>query len=178
MNNSYHRGDIFYADLGIGRGSEQSGYRPVVIIQNDIGNKYSSTVIVAAITTRIDHKNYLPTHCNIHSNRGLMEPSIILLEQIRTIDKIRLKRFVGRVGAEDLYDLDTALMISLNLTDYESTYTRLYLCNTCAESLLKTGAFDLIKNNSILQDHCSFCNCKPSIQYILTIKRSFKHENS
>lgn len=87
MAKPYYRGELYYADLGKGIGSEQEGYRPVVIIQNNMGNKYSPTVIVAPVTTNHDAKAKLPTHCYIGEESGLDTSSVILLEQLRTIDK-------------------------------------------------------------------------------------------
>ena len=89
MNETYLRGELYYADLGTGIGSEQNGYRPVVIIQNDVGNRHSPTTIVAAISTRIGTKAKLPTHYHLGSENGLSQPSMVMLEQIRTIDKKR-----------------------------------------------------------------------------------------
>ena len=96
MKRTYQRGEMYYADLGRGVGSEQEGRRPVVIIQNDIGNKHSHTVIVAAITTKTAGKRKLPTHFEIGAEHGLKAPSLVLLEQIRTIDKHRLENRIGR----------------------------------------------------------------------------------
>ena len=87
MNRTYHRGDMYYADLGRGIGSEQEGYRPVLIIQNDTGNKHSPTVIVAAISSKVDAKAKLPTHYLLKAENGLELPSLVLMEQLRTIDK-------------------------------------------------------------------------------------------
>ena len=112
-----HRGDIFIADLGLNKanGSEQQGERPVVIIQNDIGNKYSPTVIVSAITSQIN-KAKLPTHVEISSvEYGLNRDSVVLLEQIRTLDKKRLKEKIGHMTDVDMKKVDKALLISLNL---------------------------------------------------------------
>ena len=109
------RGDIFYADLSPVVGSEQGGIRPVIIIQNDVGNKYSPTVIVAAITSQIN-KAKLPTHVEISSEAyGLNRDSVVLLEQIRTLDKKRLKEKIGHMTDEDTKKVNDALMISLNL---------------------------------------------------------------
>ena len=109
------RGDIFYADLSPVIGSEQGGIRPVIIIQNDIGNKYSPTVIVSAITSQIN-KAKLPTHVEISSvEYGLNRDSVVLLEQIRTLDKKRLKEKIGHMTDVDMKKVDTALLISLNL---------------------------------------------------------------
>ena len=109
------RGDIFYADLSPVIGSEQGGVRPVLVIQNDVGNKYSPTVIVAAITSQIN-KAKLPTHIEIPgSDYGLNKDSVILLEQIRTIDKRRLKEKTGHADCELCEDIEHALKISLGL---------------------------------------------------------------
>ncbi|WP_139903884.1 type II toxin-antitoxin system PemK/MazF family toxin [Clostridium thermarum] len=109
------RGDIYYADLSPVVGSEQGGVRPVIIIQNDIGNKYSPTVIVAAITSQIN-KAKLPTHVEISSEEyGLNKDSVVLLEQIRTLDKKRLKEKIGHMKDEDMALVDQALLISLGL---------------------------------------------------------------
>ena len=109
------RGDIFYADLSPVIGSEQGGIRPVIIIQNDIGNKYSPTVIVAAITSQIN-KAKLPTHVEISSEEyGLNRDSVVLLEQIRTLDKKRLKERIGHMTENDMRKVDKSLLISLNL---------------------------------------------------------------
>lgn len=109
------RGDIFYADLSPVIGSEQGGYRPVLIIQNDIGNRYSPTTIVSAITSQID-KARLPTHVEIPAHiSGLEKDSVILLEQIRTIDKRRLKRHVSKLDEEIMAKVDEALAISVGL---------------------------------------------------------------
>ncbi len=113
------RGDIFYADLSPVIGSEQGGVRPVLIVQNDIGNKYSPTVIVAAITSQIN-KAKLPTHVEINATEyGITKDSVILLEQIRTIDKKRLKEKIGHLSDELMYRVNDSLQISFGLTDYK-----------------------------------------------------------
>ena len=110
------RGDIFYADLRPVIGSEQGGIRPVLIIQNDTGNRHSPTVICAAITSRMN-KAKLPTHVEIDSKRyDIVKDSVVLLEQLRTIDKKRLKDKVCHLDGEILDKVDDALMISLSLT--------------------------------------------------------------
>ena len=97
MNRTYLRGDMYYADLGRGIGSEQEGYRPVLILQNNTGNKYSPTVIVAAISSKVDAKAKLPTHYLLQAENGLELPSLVLLEQLRTIDKKRLGAYIGHL---------------------------------------------------------------------------------
>ena len=109
------RGDIYYADLRPVVGSEQGGVRPVLIIQNDIGNKHSPTVICAAITSKMN-KAKLPTHVELKTKRcDMIRDSVILLEQLRTIDKQRLKERICHIDDELLKDVDRALMISLEL---------------------------------------------------------------
>lgn len=108
------RGDIFYADLSPVVGSEQGGIRPVLIIQNDIGNRYSPTVIAAAITSQAG-KHQLPTHVKLEQFRGLRKDSTILLEQVRTIDRSRLREYIGRLETEELQAVDQALTVSLGI---------------------------------------------------------------
>ncbi|MCI5827411.1 MAG: type II toxin-antitoxin system PemK/MazF family toxin [Lachnospiraceae bacterium] len=109
------RGDVYYADLRPVVGSEQGGIRPVLIVQNDIGNRHSPTVIVAAITSQIN-KSKLPTHVELSSRRyEMVKDSVILLEQLRTIDKRRLKERVCHLDGEILTKVDKALEISLEL---------------------------------------------------------------
>ncbi|MDF2523405.1 MAG: growth inhibitor [Clostridiales bacterium] len=111
------RGDIFYADLSPVIGSEQGGVRPVLIVQNDVGNKYSPTVIAAAITSQIN-KAKLPTHIEISSQEyGLQKDSVILLEQIRTIDKKRLREKIGHLDDELMDKVNEAISISFGLLD-------------------------------------------------------------
>jgi mRNA interferase MazF len=114
---SVKRGDIFYAELNPVVGSEQGGTRPVLIIQNDIGNQYSPTTIVAAITSQLD-KAKLPTHVELSKEIcGLEKDSVLLLEQIRTIDKRRLKEKVSSLGDEFMPKVNEALEISLGLVE-------------------------------------------------------------
>jgi mRNA interferase MazF len=112
------RGDIIYADLSPVVGSEQGGVRPVLVIQNDIGNKYSPTVIVAAITSQIN-KAKLPTHVELAAAEyGITKDSVILLEQIRTIDKKRLKEKIGHLSDELMKRVDDGLQVSFGLIEY------------------------------------------------------------
>lgn len=106
------RGELYYADLSPVVGSEQGGVRPVLIVQNDIGNKYSPTVIVAAITSQIN-KAKIPTHIELSTTYGLTKDSVLLLEQIRTLDKRRLKEKIGNLDDKCMQDVNQALLISL-----------------------------------------------------------------
>jgi mRNA interferase MazF len=106
------RGEVYYADLSPVVGSEQGGIRPVLIVQNNIGNKYSPTVIAAAITSQTN-KPKLPTHIELSMASGLPKDSVVLLEQIRTIDKSRLQEKIGELPEETMRRVNNALMISL-----------------------------------------------------------------
>lgn len=114
-----HRGDIYYADLSPVVGSEQGGIRPVLIVQNDVGNRHSPTVIAAAITSRRD-KTDLPTHVRLQAvGSGLAKDSIVLLEQIRTLDKQRLRERMGRLDEVSMNRVDRGLQVSFGLTEVE-----------------------------------------------------------
>lgn len=106
---------MFFADLTPTIGSEQDGIRPIVIIQNDSGNKHSKTVIAAIITSKTESKSKLPTHCYIKAQQGLGRDSLVLLEQIRTIDKVRLKEYIGTLDGEAMSKIDMALAVSVGL---------------------------------------------------------------
>ena len=109
------RGEIYYADLSPVVGSEQGGLRPVLILQNDVGNRYSPTVIAAAITSR-QAKTPLPTHIRIKAAQcGLPQDSMVLLEQVRTLDKTRLREKSGQMSLQDMYRVNRALSVSLGL---------------------------------------------------------------
>ena len=117
MLTNIRRGDIYYADLSPVIGSEQGGVRPVLIVQNDVGNRYSPTVIAAAITSQQD-KTELPTHIKLNAtSSGLAKDSIVLLEQVRTIDKRRLKEKMGVLDGGAMDRVDKALYVSLGLSD-------------------------------------------------------------
>ena len=107
------RGELYYADLSPVVGSEQGGVRPVLIVQNDVGNKYSPTVIVSAVTSQIN-KAKIPTHIELSAKEfGLPKDSVVLLEQLRTIDKRRLKEKIGCIGQDKMLKVDNALLVSL-----------------------------------------------------------------
>lgn len=108
------RGDVFYADLSPVVGCEQGGIRPVLVIQNDIGNRYSPTVIVVAITSK--SKKELPTHVELGCMEALQKNSVVLLEQIRTIDRIRLLEYIGSVSRLRMLLIDQALLLSIGLS--------------------------------------------------------------
>ena len=114
MRKAIRRGDLFYADLNPVVGSEQGGIRPVLVIQNDVGNHFSPTVVAAAITSR-KAKNSLPTHILLENVPGLAPTSLLLLEQLRTIDRKRLRGYIGRISKEKMLGVDAALTISIGI---------------------------------------------------------------
>ena len=114
MRKAIRRGDLFYADLNPVVGSEQGGIRPVLVIQNDVGNHFSPTVVAAAITSR-KAKNSLPTHILLENVPGLAPTSLLLLDQLRTIDRKRLRGYIGRISKEKMLEIDAALAISIGI---------------------------------------------------------------
>ena len=166
MNRTYKRGDIYCADLGNGCGSEQTGHRPVVIIQNDTGNRYSPTVVVAAITSKVDAKAKQSTHCFIGTAYGLELPSIVLLEQIRTLDKQRLENYIGRLSEKHLSDLDRALAISVGLMELAQHPLILCLCKPCADNFRMGGKYSLFRvTKNKERDVCTYCNYRMGYEY-------------
>ena len=114
-NFGFRRGEIYFADLDPHYGSEQGGKRPVIVIQNNTGNKFSPTVIVAAVSSKVTKKPNQPTHVLIDRNPAFSRPSMVLLEQIFTIDKERIQRRLGQTTPDEMYQINEALMNSLDL---------------------------------------------------------------
>lgn len=114
-NFGFRRGEIYFADLDPHYGSEQGGKRPVIVIQNNTGNKFAPTVIVAAVTSKVSKKPNQPTHVLIDRNPAFSRPSMVLLEQIFTIDKERIQRLLGQATMDEMYQINEALMNSLDL---------------------------------------------------------------
>ena len=172
MKETYLRGDMYYADLGDGIGSEQNGYRPVLIIQNNTGNKHSPTVIVAAISSKVGVKAKLPTHYYIEAVCGLQMPSIVLLEQLRTIDKWRLDTYIGRLTDQHIRGINHALAISVGLISPVPKKLTLCLCSVCADNFRNTGAFSLRRTNpkQAAKDTCTYCNHRKGLDYEVTAK--------
>lgn len=172
MNRTYLRGDIYYADLEQGVGSEQEGFRPVVIIQNDVGNRHSPTVIVAAITSRKEGKEKLPTHSYVGSECGLDRPSVILSEQLRTLDKHRLGQYIGRLGEKQMNGLNHALAVSLDLLRPTSNALVMSLCGVCAGNFRDTGAYFLCRVDPKQRDKetCTFCSRRQGYDFVVVKK--------
>lgn len=169
MNKTYLRGEMYYADLGKGIGSEQEGNRPVVIIQNNTGNRYSPTVIVASISSSVRNKSNLPTHYYINAEDGLREPSVVLLEQLRTIDKTRLTQRIGKLSDKHMKGLNHALAVSIGLTNTAPKKVTLCLCPTCADNFYGTGAFVLkrVDPSAVEKDTCTYCGQRRGYDYIV-----------
>ena len=114
MQQQVRRGEIYYADLSPAVGSEQDGFRPVLIIQNDTGNRHSPTVVIAAISSKTKKTN-MPTHCLLPTGIELETPSVVLLEQVRTIDKCRLDKYIGKLNEATMKEIDRAIAVSVGL---------------------------------------------------------------
>ena len=174
MNHTYLRGDMYYADLGRGIGSEQEGYRPVVIIQNNVGNKHSPTVIIASITSKTGVKAKIPTHYYIDdAEDGLELPSIVLLEQLRTVDKRRLGNFIGHLSEKHICGINHALAVSIGLIESVPKKLILCLCSTCVDNFYGTGAYYLrrIDPHQTAKDTCTYCNQRKGYDYELVPKK-------
>ena len=174
MNHTYLRGDMYYADLGRGIGSEQEGYRPVVIIQNNVGNKHSPTVIIASITSKTGVKAKLPTHYYIDAEDGLKLPSIVLLEQLRTVDKRRLGNFIGHLSEKHICGINHALAVSIGLEELAYPKHVLCLCSTCLKNYYNTGAYIVrrINPDTTEKDTCTYCNQRRGYDYSITPKKT------
>lgn len=114
MNWNCLRGEIYYIDFGENMGSEENGIRPALVIQNDLANKFSTTTIVAAITTK-DKKREIPTHYKIDKECGVKKDSVVLLEQIKTIEKSRIEKYMGKLDDKQMTEIDKLIHISLGL---------------------------------------------------------------
>ena len=169
MKAECRRGDIYFANLGIGMGAEQQGDRPVIILQNDTGNVNSPTVIVAPLTTKGSKKNHTPVHCDIFENEWLDEPSTVLLEQVKTIDKERLRKKVGVLSEAQMKKVDQRLLISLGFARPIEKPLELCLCSRCYNYFYNTNAYKIRRKYSI-QEHketCTYCNHRMGFDYII-----------
>lgn len=120
-NWNYHRGDIYLVDLGTNIGSEQGGCRPVLLVQNDIGNHFGPTLIVAPVSSRYWKKSKQPTHTLIEGIQNLSSPSVVLTEQLLTIDKVRVMKYLGKVPEDQMQNVNKAIMVSLGLKQPDIT---------------------------------------------------------
>ena len=163
------RGEIYHADLNPVFGSEQGGYRPVLIIQNNRGNQHSPTVIVAAITSQ--PKTKLPTHVPIHGIRGLEKESFVLLEQIRTVDKRRLDDYVGRLNRDQMNKVEKALRTSMEIKKLDKPVL-MCLCPVCAKPFYNSKEHFIIRadQNQTIKETCMFCNVRQGYDYLIRKK--------
>lgn len=120
-NWNYHRGDIYLVDLGTNIGSEQGGCRPVLLVQNDIGNHFGPTLIVAPVSSRYWKKSKQPTHTLIEGIQNLSSPSVVLTEQLLTIAKVRVMKYLGKVPEDQMQNVNKAVMVSLGLKQPDIT---------------------------------------------------------
>lgn len=120
-NWNYHRGDIYLVDLGTNIGSEQGGCRPVLLLQNDVGNHFAPTLIVAPVSSRYWKKSKQPTHTLIEGIQNLSSPSVVLTEQLLTIDKVRVMKYLGKVPEDQMQNVNKAVMVSLGLKQPDIT---------------------------------------------------------
>lgn len=120
-NWNYHRGDIYLVDLGTNIGSEQGGCRPVLLVQNDIGNHFGPTLIVSPVSSRYWKKSKQPTHTLIEGIQNLSSPSVVLTEQLLTIDKVRVMKYLGKVPEDQMQNVNKAVMVSLGLKQPDIT---------------------------------------------------------
>lgn len=185
-NNHIRRGDIFLADLDPIRGSEQGGTRPVLIVQNDIGNHYSPTVIVAPITSELK-KTRLPTHVALPPELGLPAESMVLLEQVRTIDKSRLDTFMASLDEDSMAYVDGAIGISLAIDDptviKQPDEMELCLCPICASQFFNSPDHIIRRVNPLcdVKDDCTYCQVRQGYDYMIRRvkkKSSIHHRGS
>ena len=166
MNNKINRGDIYYAALDPAIGSEQGGIRPVLIIQNNKGNTHSPTVIVAAITSKAKPK--LPTHLSLEGVPNLHPKSIVLLEQVRTIDKCRLQRFVATIDRETMREIGATLARSLDIRRARKGELLMTLCSTCKIQFEDSNfSVELLSAPTDPKETCDYCNCRVGFDYMV-----------
>lgn len=169
MEKTIYRGEIYHADLNPILGSEQGGYRPVLIIQNNRGNHHSPTVIIAAITSRPKIK--LPTHVPISGIKGLEKNSFVLLEQIRTVDKRRLDNYVGKLNRDQMLNIDKALRASTGIKKIDKPIL-MSLCPVCAKPFYNSEDHFIIRAdpNQKVKEKCMFCNVRLGYDYLIRKK--------
>ena len=162
MKKPITRGEIYFADLSPAVGSEQGGRRPVLVVQNDTGNRHSTTLIVAGITSKI--KPELPTHLPLSNVPGLHKSSVVLLEQLRTIDKQRLGRRVGQLNRIAMGFVDAALATSLALPQ---PHTIMTLCVECSRQFYDSGAYVLkrVDEDQPFKEPCTLCSIRMGYDY-------------
>jgi len=193
MNGEIFRGQVYFTDLGQRTGSEQSGMRPVIIVQNDIGNRNSPTVIVVPITSQIKRED-MPTHISLRKSFGLDEDSIALCEHVDTIDKQRLLDYIGHISTIELRHIDRALAISVGLVEkYNKPWINglrpelrsevsdkepademfLCLCPTCASQFYNSPDHIIRRVNplQVEKEYCTYCDVRKGYDYRIIHKK-------
>lgn len=165
------RGDIYHVDLDPVFGSEQGGYRPVLVIQNNIGNQYSPTVIVAAITSK--EKMKLPTHIAIPEIEGLEKNSVVLLEQLKTIDKRRLENYVCTLEKDEMEKVNKAIQRSTGIPRITEKPLIVSMCRVCAGNFYDVSGHFIRRVNPEQRDKeiCMFCNIRSGYSYYIGKKK-------
>ena len=161
------RGDIYYAYLNPVVGSEQGDCRPVLIVQNDVGNDHSPTVIVTPLTRNL-RKNPLPTHVRLPKSCGLDRDSLVLAEQIRTIDRTRLSNYIGHIDKETQTEVDTALAVCIGLERRrppKGEMLVLTLCHKCEADFRNSGYMLLKKGWQEIKEDCDFCRAAKGLTF-------------
>jgi len=171
MESTILRGDMYYADLSPVVGSEQGGIRPVLIIQNNTGNRYSPTTIVAAITGRV--KTVLPTHISLAGIPELEKDSIVLLEQIRTIDKRRLNNYIGTLDEVIMKAVNHALAVSVGLYGNIDQALIMSLCPVCAQQFYDSPIHTIkrVDPKQKVKEPCMFCNVRQGYDFEIKTSR-------
>ena len=165
MTQKIHRGEIYYADLSPTIGSEQDGYRPVLIVQNNTGNRYSPTTQIVPITTQVK-KTTLPIHVSISKCCGLETDSIALIEQLRTIDKSRLGEYVGEISSCEQARIDKALCISVGVDEQERPdVLDLTLCPRCKANFEQAGRLLVKRGWQEARETCDYCQVTSGVRY-------------
>jgi len=174
MTDYYKRGDILIVDLDPVQGSEQGGSRPCCTIQNNFGNRYSHTIIVVPITTSA--KKELPTHIHLNDVDVLKPESILLLEQIRTIDIDRIQKYLGSLDEAKMKVVDEALAISVGLTDIKRKGLTLTLCATCARIFYDSPYHDIRRTdpNQVVKEPCTYCSKNSGFSFEVFPKKNLK----
>jgi mRNA interferase MazF len=161
------RGDIYYADLGQTVGSEQGFSRPVLVVQNNVGNRYSPTIIIAPLTGNI-RKTNMPTHVFIPRVGGLRHDSLALVEQLRAVDRMRLDGYVGCISEESQMEIDTALAVAIGIEERRSPKGELFiltLCSRCEGDFIESGLVVVRKGWQKIKEDCDFCNARKGITF-------------
>lgn len=175
MEKEIKRGDIYFADLVPVRGSEQGGIRPVIVVQNDVANVYSPTVTVVPATTK-EKKTDMPTHVVLQNIPGLIDGTMAITEQIRTIDRSRLWDYIASVDPVQMKSINMALQRHIALSKKENNNNvnknkemEILLCPSCVQQFRNTGAHSVKRKDPLQRKtgKCDFCNVKPGYDYII-----------